>query len=881
MSQVPVMLRMLGGIELSGADGLPVRSILAQPRRLALLLYLAADNHGGFHRKDTIRGLFWPEADAQRARQALNRAIYVLRQELGQEVLVSRGDDEVAVAEGRLESDVQHFLQAIDRGAREAALEIYRGDLAPGFLVSGLPEFERWMEAQRLRLRACAVQAATELMDRDEAGGRLELAERWAHRVELLSPHDERAAVRRISLLDRLGNRAAALSAFEDLEHRLRDDLEVAPSPETLALVSAIRSRSETRPAIGSLPAARPHVSPDPERDVPTPVGKVAPVPQPVRTRVGGRPILVGGLAVVLVLLLAGLFSRRHSFSLTTTNAVPITSEPGIEFQPALSPDGSLVAFTTVTGEGAYVVVRSAAGVPAAGEIRFQESDSEREALPTWSPNGERVRYVILQPSRRSEPLPQPANARSLIWREVDRLGGPVLPMDLPRRTEWVAWSRDGSHAAFAVPDSIFVMDLADHRPRLLAVHPGAWGPHSLAWSPDGRWIAYVNGNQFWATSWNTAGSELWLVDAERGERIRLTDTNHLNTSPAWLDARHLLFVSDREGQREVYSIEIGSSGPTGAPVKVPGGTDAHTISISADGKRLALARSTARQNVRSYSLGAARPLLAGDGELVTSGTQIVETHDVSPDGRWLAYDTNLHGDADIYVMPLGGGTPVPLITGIGMSYTARWSPDGREVAYYAEPGTHVWVAPVDGGAPTRLTESPGGELPFWGPHGQSIVFRQGSDGKGQAWVVTRERVGGPWTPPRLLTGLDCPYQLLAPGGTGILCAWSRRAILTLVSMSGAVLWQRDYAASGLTELGPPALSPDSTTLYLGATRGGERGIWALPLAGGEPRLVVTFAHSPLLVHSFPGTINVTRDRLYLTVGEFESDIWVMDLVRQ
>jgi len=51
-------------------------------------------------------------------------------------------------------------------------------------------------------------------------------------------------------------------------------------------------------------------------------------------------------------------------------------------------------------------------------------------------------------------------------------------------------------------------------------------------------------------------------------------------------------------------------------------------------------------------------------------------------------------------------------------------------------------------------------------------------------------------------------------------------------------------------------------------------------MVGGEPRLIVTFEDPSLVVQSYPGTINVTRDRLYLTVGEFESDIWVMDLVR-
>ena len=242
-----VTLRMLGGVELTGPDGQPVRSILTQPSRLALLLYLSTTNSGRFHRKDTVRAVFWPEADAQHARQALNRAIYVLRQALGAEVLVTRGDDEVRVVDERLRCDVVQFEKALDSGAPEAALELYRGELAPGFLVSGLPDFERWMDAERGRLRERALEAAVRLTEEEERRGRLELAARWAARAALLAPYDERTAARHIWLLDRIGDRAAALRAYEDLRRRLREDLEVDPSPETAALIDAVRARRESR----------------------------------------------------------------------------------------------------------------------------------------------------------------------------------------------------------------------------------------------------------------------------------------------------------------------------------------------------------------------------------------------------------------------------------------------------------------------------------------------------------------------------------------------------------------------------------------------------------------------------------------------------------
>lgn len=861
MSDGLVTLRMLGAVELTGPDGHPVRSVLTQPSRVALLLYLASTDSGRFHRKDTVRALFWPEADAQHARQALNRAIYVLRQALGDDVLATRGDDEVRVVAERLRCDVVQFEQALDADALDTALDLYRGDLAPGFLVSGLPDFERWMEAERTRLRERAVFAAIGLAEKEETGGRLTLAARWASRAAQLAPYDEITATRRITLLDRIGDRAAALAAFEDLRRRLREDLEVDPSPETVALVEAVRARRESRrllePPTLELDLAYPE---------PTPV--TPPHPE------SRRPLVIGAVMVALVGMVSARLLRPHPLTLTTANVVRVTSEPGIEFQPALSPDGSMVAFTTVTGGRRRISVRSAAGGPSGGEIRLTTGEKEDESFATWSTDGELVRYV-------SEPRPAAFPRTFTLW-SVSRLGGPSRPLPEPPAGPAVAWTRDDARAAFVSHDSLFIYSMTDRRTRLLTVQGGTWRPHSLAWSPDGRWIAYVYGNNFWSEGWNTAPATIWLISSETGALVPLTDETHLNVSPAWLDDHHLLFISDRDGQREIYLVAVGPDGVRGNPVKVPGGTDAHAISISRDGRRLAVAKFIARQNVWSFPLPGARPLRASDGRPVTTGRQIVETHDVSADGQWLLYDTDLQGTADIYKMRLDSGAPVPIMTGPTTVGFPRWSPDGREVVYYAGASMDIWVVSAEGGAPTQLTNTPDiEETPIWAPDGLSVAYRSGENGRGQAWIVTRDRIGGPWNAPRQLTRDGCSMQVWAHDGTGLLCAHPGQTTLRLVAPTGTVLWQRDLAASGLSKIGPPVLSPDGSTLYLRATRHGQAGLWALPWAGGPPQLALLLDDPVLVVHTYPGTINVTRDRLYLTVGEFESDIWVMELVRQ
>jgi DNA-binding SARP family transcriptional activator len=84
-------LRTLGALELTSADSSAVGSVLAQPRRAALLCYLALATPRGFHRRDTLFSLFWPEYDAEQARHALRQSVYFLRRTLGAKTIVSRG----------------------------------------------------------------------------------------------------------------------------------------------------------------------------------------------------------------------------------------------------------------------------------------------------------------------------------------------------------------------------------------------------------------------------------------------------------------------------------------------------------------------------------------------------------------------------------------------------------------------------------------------------------------------------------------------------------------------------------------------------------------------------------------------------------------------
>src|SRR6266487_1928064 len=162
-----VEFRILGALNLLSADGHELKSILAQPKRVALLAYLAVATPRRLHRRDSLVALFWPELDQEHARAALRQALHGLRHALGDDVLVSRGDEDIGLDDARIRCDVVEFERAAEAGRLADALDLYRGDLLEGFFIRGAPAFEQWVEDERVRLKAVALRSATLLAERD------------------------------------------------------------------------------------------------------------------------------------------------------------------------------------------------------------------------------------------------------------------------------------------------------------------------------------------------------------------------------------------------------------------------------------------------------------------------------------------------------------------------------------------------------------------------------------------------------------------------------------------------------------------------------------------------------------------------------------------
>jgi len=288
-----IEFRLLGTLHLTDAEGREVEGLLSRSRRLALLAYLAAAMPRGLHRRDTLLALFWPELDQEHARAALRQALHVVRDALGDDVIVTRGDDEVGIDGERLWCDVAAFDLALAAGRLAEALELYRGDLLEGFFIPGAAEFERWLEGERARLRQAASRGAQALVEQCEAAVDLRAALEWARRAAQLAPHAEGPLRQLVKLLDRLGDRAGAVAAYEEFAKQLGVDLEAEPAAETKALLAAVRARETAAPVELVGPGSRRATA-------------TGAIPAPVRRRVLWPAFIGAGLVSLLLAADAG-----------------------------------------------------------------------------------------------------------------------------------------------------------------------------------------------------------------------------------------------------------------------------------------------------------------------------------------------------------------------------------------------------------------------------------------------------------------------------------------------------------------------------------------------------------------------------------------------
>lgn len=243
---------MLGPQAVSRSDGREFGTLPAQPKRFALLAYLTLAA-GAYTRRDTIAAIFWPDLDQTAARRALRNTLYHLREALGDGVILTQGDDQVAIDPSMIRCDVSRLREAAAAGQYEDAVELYRGELLAGMHFANSGEgFEDWLSGERARVLEITVSVVRALTDREEAAGNAVSAAYWAQRACTLLPGDETWLRRAMTLLDASGDRGGALRRHEAYSKRLSAEFGARPAAETELLAKRIREGTATRERVTS-----------------------------------------------------------------------------------------------------------------------------------------------------------------------------------------------------------------------------------------------------------------------------------------------------------------------------------------------------------------------------------------------------------------------------------------------------------------------------------------------------------------------------------------------------------------------------------------------------------------------------------------------------
>ena len=585
----------------------------------------------------------------------------------------------------------------------------------------------------------------------------------------------------------------------------------------------------------------------------------------------------VAALAASLVAVATGVTRGRDDRpALVLGRAGQLTSDPGLEVQPSISPDGRLVAYAAGHSLQMHIVVRPVGGGRA---MRLTTDSAGNEWLPRWAPDGTRVLFLS-----KGGVLSAPASGGPAREEVAGRPGVIVTS---------ATWSPDGREIAYVRGDSLLAHDLGTGRVRLITTGPDL---HSCSWSPDAARLACVSGNDFYVTVGalfglgpmfgNLAPSRIVLVPAAGGTAVSATDSNSLHQSPVWSrDGRTLFYVSNRQGPRDVYALDVSAHAvptlPGREPVRVTTGIGAQSIDLSSDGARVVYAVYASSANVWAMPIPTGRrPASAASAVQITSGNQTVEGVRVSPDGRWVVYDSDLSGNSDVYRVPATGGEPERLTRGPVDEFRGALSPSGEELVYHTfQTGTrNVFLLPLrDGGRVQQLTRSTGHlSMANWSPHGTALTF---FDMVTDDVLMMRRDPQGRWGGPRFVGGRGWRPEWSPDGRTIVFVSPTDGRIGAVPADSGA---QRDlYVPHGDGPLAELAIySANGRELYFKSHDAhGRASFWSMPATGGRPRLLARLDDLARASNRFEFASDGRQ--FYFTVEDRQSDIWVAEVARR
>ena len=582
---------------------------------------------------------------------------------------------------------------------------------------------------------------------------------------------------------------------------------------------------------------------------------------------------LVRVAALVIVLGSAGMLSDPAGRQRTRTDARPrpagSPARRGSRSSRPFRPTGSSSAYVAATMDGAKILLQPTDGGRA---VNITDSLPGAQISPAWAPDGRRLVFVSFDQTGVSIVTMPPTGGDVRRLHRVDYDGG-------------FRWRRSGRRMGTASRSSRVTASSPWRRTAAGSpCSPGCemlihWlGPPTAAGWPGCEAMPSSCTPAAASATWRQAPSSSCPPMA--GPPVMVSDSTTLNVSPAWLPGgRELLYLSSGGGGRDIYQQSIGRGGrAVGPPRRVTTGLDAHTFALSPDGKRLAYSKYTRDLNVWMVRLPATGSVNARSAVPITRGNQASEVMRLSPDGKWLVYDSDLNGNGDLFIVPSEGGTPRQLTDDPADDLAPDWSPDGTEIAFHSfrTGNRDVFTIGADGSGLAQVTSDTLSDwYAAWGPDDNTLAFSRGDGGDLTIVETRRPSKSAPWGP-------------TAPLGKGIATDMTLDRSAYIHFQADSVLAFVAIPSGGgasTTLYRPPRwfdpnwirMGPDGRTLYVFSSDSvGDPAYWAVDLRTKALRKVVTFDHSE--TRAVRGVFDTDGSRFYFVAGEHQADIWVADV---
>jgi Tol biopolymer transport system component/DNA-binding winged helix-turn-helix (wHTH) protein len=450
------------------------------------------------------------------------------------------------------------------------------------------------------------------------------------------------------------------------------------------------------------------------------------PKEDPARTVGKHLWLIVGALAFILLLAvtLLRIFPTSRKPPPTAGEIVPLVSMPGRQFSPALSPDGTRVAFAYggAPHPGIYVALID-------GDKPLQLTGNDRDNYPTWSPDGRQIAFARFQSDDQRNLYVIPAlggSERRVYTASFPKWSSPSTNEE-PRYCNKMDWSPDGNSLIFSESVDqgskarLTLLSLSDLTTRPLTSPHNQQSDCSPVFSPDGATVAFAR------SLLSGFLSDVFVMQVAGGQPLRLT-TGNSGGPPAWTeDGSEIVFASPAKGLWSLW--RMSASG--GMPQRVGGPGDAYEPSISRRGNQLAYQLWKRSDTIWRLDLKDERHALAAPLRLL-SGRGFVSRPSYSPDGKKVVFQSNRMGYSDIWVCDSDGSNCSQLTALHAISGTARWSPNRHSVSFESidQDYYQVGVVEVPDGIPHMLTTFPGvnNGAPNWSRDGEWIYFYSGHD---------------------------------------------------------------------------------------------------------------------------------------------------------